>query len=329
MSHFSLIVIGEDYEKQLEPFWELDLNEQELKNDPRSVFEIEILASEVPERAKKCIEDLKENLQREKEKITKLDPTTEKHRDAHIRLDKQELELIENQYLYSNGQWGIIVQDWYGYTPDEYGNYGYYHNPNAKWDWYQMGGRWSKFFKLKEGKYGLLGPDAIITYNGWADQAFVSEIDWEGMMETAELKANQEYDRFEEVTKGITPPKRWSEFLEVCGDVDNIDYARTAYGDHPWVKALRQANLEPFLGDAHDYYKIDRGGHAAFVRCKTQGVIAPFAILKDGDWFQKGEMGWWGIVSDEKVEDKWIDEACTLLMTLPGDTLLTIVDCHI
>ena len=33
-----------------------------------------------------------------------------------------------------------------------YNRYGYWQNPNAKWDWYLIGGRWSAFFKLKEGR---------------------------------------------------------------------------------------------------------------------------------------------------------------------------------
>lgn len=329
MSHFSLIVIGDDYENQLEPFWELDLSEEELKNDPRSIFEIKVPAAEVPERAKRYIEEVEENIQRWQKQIMELDPTTEKHRDAHIELDRQKQLLTDYQYLYEQGGYGKIITDWDGYDPDEYGNYGRYRNPNAKWDWYQMGGRWAKFFKLKDGTPGLVGPNGTIVTNGWADQARVGDIDWEGMMEEAEREANQEYDKFEEVTKGLTPPERWLDFLEGCGGINNIDHARVAYGGHSWIRALRQAHLDPFLGDAQDYYKIDKGGRGAFVRCKTQGVIAPFAILKDGEWYEKGEMGWWGIVSDEKAEDKWIDEACTLLMSLPEDTLLTLVDCHI
>lgn len=47
--------------------------------------------------------------------------------------------------------------DYYGYKKNEYtGKYGYYENPNAKWDWYSIGGRFDYadgfgyFTKLKD-----------------------------------------------------------------------------------------------------------------------------------------------------------------------------------
>jgi hypothetical protein len=38
-------------------------------------------------------------------------------------------------------------------------------NPNAKWDWYQVGGRWNGYFKLKDGTLGLLGEPGLQTMN--------------------------------------------------------------------------------------------------------------------------------------------------------------------
>ena len=46
------------------------------------------------------------------------------------------------------------MEDWCGYEErdPETGKYGYWHNPKAKWDWHELGGRWTGFFKLKEPK---------------------------------------------------------------------------------------------------------------------------------------------------------------------------------
>ena len=52
-----------------------------------------------------------------------------------------------------------------------------------------------------------------------------------------------------------------------------------------------------------------------------------YALLKDGEWYAKGEMGWFGMSSDEK--ENWSEELDKLIKSLPEDTLLTIVDCHI
>lgn len=42
MSHFSVLVVGEDIENQLEPFWELDLHQDEATMDHRAEFTPEI-----------------------------------------------------------------------------------------------------------------------------------------------------------------------------------------------------------------------------------------------------------------------------------------------
>jgi len=55
-------------------------------------------------------------------------------------------------------------------------------NPDAKWDYYTIGGRWHGMLTLKQGKTGLrdtstFGKDASKGY----DAAFVSDIDFEAM----------------------------------------------------------------------------------------------------------------------------------------------------
>lgn len=57
--------------------------------------------------------------------------------------------------------------------------------------------------------------------------------------------------------------------------------------------------------------------------------ISVFAVVKDGKWYERGKMGWFAVVSDEKDKDAWSEEVKQLLATLPPDTLLTMYDCHI
>ena len=54
-----------------------------------------------------------------------------------------------------------------------------------------------------------------------------------------------------------------------------------------------------------------------------------FAVLKGGEWHEKGAMGWWGMVADKKEGEDWNVEFKRLLEGLPDDTPLTLVDCHI
>jgi len=57
MSHFVVIVFGDNPKEALEPYWELDLSEEELKNDPRASF-IDC-TEEVMKDAKECEKDIK------------------------------------------------------------------------------------------------------------------------------------------------------------------------------------------------------------------------------------------------------------------------------
>jgi hypothetical protein len=57
--------------------------------------------------------------------------------------------------------------------------------------------------------------------------------------------------------------------------------------------------------------------------------LKTFAIIKDGKWYERGKMGWWGIVRNEKDQKDWEEEFKIHLKNLPDDTLISIYDCHI
>jgi hypothetical protein len=59
-----------------------------------------------------------------------------------------------------------FAKDYYGYRKVN-GRYGYMSNPNAKWDWYQEGGRWGGYIFNKEGKT--------------TDIELLTEVDWDKM----------------------------------------------------------------------------------------------------------------------------------------------------
>ena len=51
------------------------------------------------------------------------------------------------------------------------GRYGYWRNPNAKWDWYSTGGRWAGHFLIKPEFAGLYkGQTPNFSY-GWDEKA--------------------------------------------------------------------------------------------------------------------------------------------------------------
>lgn len=55
----------------------------------------------------------------------------------------------------------------------------------------------------------------------------------------------------------------------------------------------------------------------------------PFAILTpEGEWREKGSMGWWGIIADEESDSKWHETVKKVLGKYP-DHLAVAVDCHV
>ena len=143
------------------------------------------------------------------------------------------------------------------------------------------------------------------------------------MCAEAEAKANERYDEYEAAVKGLEAPPRWKEF---CASYENIEDARKAYRNHPYIKALGTTNLLPLLDDPFDVFGI---GREKFVERARKGAFSPYAILKDGEWYSVGEMGMFGISSNDMNPDAWNERVWELLRDLPVDTLITVVDCHI
>lgn len=57
---------------------------------------------------------------------------------------------------------------------------------------------------------------------------------------------------------------------------------------------------------------------------------APFAIITtDGEWVEKGQMGWWGMTSDEMSDEDWNNKFREYVSSLKGNVRMTLVDCHI
>lgn len=63
--------------------------------------------------------------------------------------------------------------------------------------------------------------------------------------------------------------------------------------------------------------------------CQDAPWCGVFAVVKDGQWYEQGRMGWWAIVTDEKNEEVWQDELNKLVLELDRDKWITVVDCHI
>jgi hypothetical protein len=154
--HFTVLVIGDDFESQLEPFWELDLPKETIKDDYRAEFHSDVVKEILEEDFIKYKQELKRDW------VDKVVPLE----DDYNTLD--EYALIQHGY----------------YFDEKTNSYGYYLNPNSRWDWFTVGGRWTGYFKLKEGRTGDIGQPGTGNnkpIEGYVDIVRKGDIDFEGM----------------------------------------------------------------------------------------------------------------------------------------------------
>lgn len=221
------------------------------------------------------------------ESLEELQKEYKEHLEDYSTLE----EFIEEYYGYhsKNGQWGRLT------------------NPNAKWDWWTVGGRWSGMLKTKSGKV--------------VDEGVIKDLDFETVINEARKKAEITFDKASKIIAGRTYIS-WSDIREAC--TTGIEDARNAYHEQPVIIDLKKmydhpfANLDQFLTNKDTY--IDTAGNSA---------ISTFAVIKDGKWHEKGEMGWFGMASNEKEQASWNGEFMDMLNSCKDTDTITIVDCHI
>jgi len=234
MSHFTVMVLGNDQEKQLAPF-------DENLNVPRY---IKYTREQLIEKERKEIQDYKNGF------YAKYLEDKEKYRsncsnEGHLNYLENEFPAKLNFNDEQRYQEGIKYEE-----PENIGENGEIYsecNPNSKWDWYQLGGRWAGQLKIKQGA---------------------------------------EYEQ---------PNFSWG-----------------------WSEAEKQEVLQERRCDSalkKDIENIDE--------------IICYALIKDGKWYERGQMGWFGMGRNEKDENAWDEEFKKLIADLPDDTLISIYDCHI
>lgn len=213
MSHFIGLCFGDCWEDNLEQYYE--------------GLEVEAYVAYTKDEA---IDEVKRN-------------HASSYEQAINQLNKSDITESNRKYFNSIVDKGLFisyedawkeVQDW-GYQIDENENLISTYNPDSKWDWYSIGGRWSGFLYTKE-KDDEGNPIRV-------NQARFKDIDWDYMLEN---------------------------------------------------------NIIPFN-----------------------------FVTEEGDWYEKGQMGWWGMTSNEMDQSTWIKDFQSYLKDIEDDCLVTAIDFHI
>lgn len=200
-------------------------------------------------------------------------------------------------------------------------------NPNAKWDWYQNGGRFSGFLPLRDGHYGNVGERSWTNVNKdieGVDSALKGAVDFEGHKNKLMTEFSAQYDKAISELDGLHETlKPISEFE--TGGANGREYYKAFMTQENFseVSAILRENSVYHI---EDFLSMDRD---TYLENLVSDCVIPYAYIYEGKWYGKGEMGWFGM-SDDKVDQvAWNKQYTELLESLPDDTLLTVIDCHI
>lgn len=220
-----------------------------------------------------------------------------------------------------------FLRDWHGYSLDgkyslfEDGKFYRFTNPNAKWDWWTIGGRWSGMFLDTNGQ----------------KKDIIQKKDWDIAGEAANAITTFApfFDRFEEHADKFEDLVfiSWDECCEKFKTVGRTDYdtAREFYHNQEYKNVLKTVfssigddEYEWLLHDPNNFYNVPRED---FMKARIYNNIGTFAVLDDAGWHEKGSMGWFAMVSDEKAD--WNQIYLDKINTIPDNDYLVLVDCHI
>ena len=212
------------------------------------------------------------------------------------RSNKELLKIFANDY-------GLV-----DINGDLYSTY----NPNSKWDWYQIGGRFDGELMLTD-KGRLNAVDEI-------KRKYCTDIDIKNLREdfhymryvnSAPLKYIQWFTPLSPIKKEEL--RRWWEI--------NVEKDELKDGEK---------KDECFFWNP-DWYK--RRYKDADTYIKTKEMITFFAVITpDGKWYAPSNMGWWACTDGEPEDElKWDLEFYDRFIkpNLDSDLICTIVDCHI
>ena len=163
------------------------------------------------------------------------------------------------------------------YVVDKVGNVYAKYNPDARWDWYVIGGRFAGRLRVNGERL---------------DSARIGEIDISPDPETYKQSL-----RFWDVVVEHKPAKPEEEHFSIY----NEKYYRETYGDRETFARIQSM-------------------------FKTHAVITP-----DGEWHERGEVGWFGESSETPEEGiEWDKNYVERFVDCADkELILTIVDCHI
>ena len=216
------------------------------------------------------------------------------------------------------------------------------YNPESKWDWWVIGGRWQRRFV---GQPGIQPQDLVLGRPGsfgdngervrdnegrwYCDGGQLQLLDLEATRQAGVDKALERYDAWYAIVDKHGAPPIWANLVGQveAGELD-IDEARRRYNTHPAIEAARDEKIGGFMSSPEEDFGYSRED---FIEMERANALVGYAMITlTGEWTAPGHMGWFGMSSESKGEmnafkvaaNKYID-------ALPSDAWIVNLDCHI
>jgi hypothetical protein len=206
-----------------------------------------------------------------------------------------------------------FAEKYYGSSMNEDGRYGFMHNPNAKWDWWELGGRWGGALIQK--------PEA------GGKQCNIStkkDVDIDAMEASERKPAQKAWTEFRMQRESLSGKS----YAEIYSQIEALT-PEQPFGNS--FKMLPEEMREWVLQNFSFAFSYDSLKQLATMSCdeyvECQSAWAPYALLWNGKWYEKGTMGWLGFSSNE--EPQWKGTFKELWAQIPEDAVIFMVDCHI
>ena len=220
----------------------------------------------------------------------------------------KEFRKIEIPFKLLYPTFDIFMKEYEEEEKDEQTNdYGYWENPNRKWDWYEIGGRWNRHLLVKEDvdiddigrpSWGNTKSEKKVAPLGykWVNACKIKDLELDKMMEGKYEKEK----RFWELKVEEQLPQNEEEKEMLKWD---------------WYKK--------------EYYTERYSSKEEYA--KWQSMFATFAMLDEKGWHEKGEMGWWGVDSSTGDSERaFIEKFNNELKNIDNqEKYLVLVACHI
>lgn len=219
-----------------------------------------------------------------------------------------------------------FAEKYHGYDEHE-GKYGFWSNANAKWDWFQIGGRWRGFFPLKPNAVLRVDKPGVFDNEAEPDKGDIvsfDEIDFEAVATQTNEDAEKFWDEWQAWLKN--PTSDWdgprSRALHmgllhvVQGPAEGISWAvfcRPEDERRTWTDVPKIITEKEFF----ETYT-----------CCFNPIVA-FAVLDKDGWHEAGKLGWFGSSSD--TPETYVEFRRTFMEKFIKDdgALYVVVDYHI